>query len=417
MTQYHKSNVMRSNYKTFLIPVVLFMFSLGFMGCTGLTTAEGWGSPLVHGNKLIAATMDDQIVFLNLDDGSSVANHIDIRYSDTEMKRAIYGQPVAFQLYYEGSETLSEELIFVATYNGSIHSILEYSDNDYEIVESEKITDSQIIGGILTNNNKIYVGTTDGNLYSFKISLKRNDRGNPEISFEDEWKIDFDGGIWSTPSLHNESLILTTLDGQVHSVDLDGQIKWSKKFDSAISSSPLVVDQQVLFGGFDSTFYSLDVNTGEINWTFRDAKNWYWATPIYSNGIVFAPSLDGNLYALDIDSGRKKWDFKTEDAIVGSPLIIDDLIVTGSKDGSIYVAELKSGEILGQCNIDEKIESNIITDINSPGVIYFSARDHSIRALKIKSNGNPDEYWEAPYFSDKLKDDKLAQPTDWAPNC
>ena len=247
--------------------------------------------------------------------------------------------------------------------------------------------------------------------------MQSNDRGNPEVSFEDDWKISFDGGIWSTPSLHNENLILTTLDGQVHSIDLEGQINWSQKFDSAISSSPLVIDQQILFGGFDSNFYSLDVNTGETNWTFGDAKNWYWATPIQSDGMIFAPSLDGYMYALDIDSGRKKWEFQTGEAIVGSPLIIDDLIVTGSKDGSIYVAELKSGEILGQCNIDEKIESNIISDPNFPGVIYFSARDHSIRALKIKSNGNPDEYWEAPYFSDKLKDDKLAQPTDWAPNC
>ena len=100
----------------------------------------------------------------------------------------------------------------------------------------------------------------------------------------------FDGGIWSTPFFYNNDLILTTLDGHVHSVDLEGNLNWSKKFDSAISSSPLVINQQVLFGGFDSTFYSLDVNTGEINWTFDEANNWYWATPVESNGIIFAPS-------------------------------------------------------------------------------------------------------------------------------
>ena len=420
MTQFHKSELMRFNYKNYIVSFVILSFSIGFVGCTGLTTAEGWGSPLIHDSTLIAATMDDQIIFLNLDDGSAVANHIDIRYSENEMKRAIYGQPVSSPIYYDGSNELFEELIFVATYNGWLHAILDFSENDYEIIESEKITDSQIIGGILTFDNKIYLGTTDGEdgeLYSFQISLKTNDRGNPEVSFEDDWSMKFDGGIWSTPFFYNNDLILTTLDGHVHSVDLEGNLNWSKKFDSAISSSPLVINQQVLFGGFDSTFYSLDFDTGEINWTFDEAENWYWATPVESNGIIFAPSLDGNIYALDIDSGRKKWEMQTGDAIVGSPVIINDLIVSGSKDGSIYVAEVKSGEILGQCNIDEKIESDIIADPDSSGVIYFSARDHSFRALKIKSNGNPDEYWEAPYFSDKLKDDKLAQPNDWAPNC
>ena len=77
---------MRFNYKNYIVSFVILSFSIGFVGCTGLTTAEGWGSPLIHDSTLIAATMDDQIIFLNLDDGSAVANHIDIRYSENEMK-------------------------------------------------------------------------------------------------------------------------------------------------------------------------------------------------------------------------------------------------------------------------------------------------------------------------------------------
>ena len=65
-------------------------------------------------------------------------------------------------------------------------------------------------------------------------------------------------------------------------------------------------------------------------------------------------------------------------------------------------------------DVDERIETPVLAHENT---VYFGARDHSIRALVIKRNGNPDEKWDAPYFSDKAKDDENPNPSDWSPSC
>jgi hypothetical protein len=75
---------------------------------------------------------------------------------------------------------------------------------------------------------------------------------------------------------------------------------------------------------------------------------------------------------------------------------------------------LDSGMILASCDVGEKIESPIIAKEDS---VYFSARDHSVRSLLIKQNGNPDEKWDSPYFSDKAKDNEDPTPNDWSPSC
>ena len=93
---------------------------------------------------------------------------------------------------------------------------------------------------------------------------------------------------------------------------------------------------------------------------------------------------------------------------------MNDMLVFGSRGNTIYVSEISSGIILGTCDVGDKIETpiSVIDDI-----VFFGARDHSIRALKIKPNGNPDEYWDSPYFSDKAKDGENPNVVDWVPGC
>ena len=147
---------------------------------------------------------------------------------------------------------------------------------------------------------------------------------------------------------------------------------------------------------------------GESDTKFSTAETF----PI--NHMIYVPSLDGNLYALDVNSGKKEWELETQGAIVGSPTIVSDMLVVGSTDGELRIVEIGSGELLGSCDIGESIESSITSEGSD---VYFSVRDHSVRSIVVKPNGNPDEKWDAPYFSNLLKDDKNPQPSDWSPDC
>ena len=116
-----------------------------------------------------------------------------------------------------------------------------------------------------------------------------------------------------------------------------------------------------------------------------------------SGNMVYAPSLDGSLYGLGIRDGELKWRAETKDAIVSSPAIVRDMIVFGSTDGKLYIADKESGEILDECNIGEEIRTPIVADEEA---VYFGAKDRSIRAIRIKKIGRAeDDLWKSPHFT------------------
>ena len=221
--------------------------------------------------------------------------------------------------------------------------------------------------------------------------------------------------IWSTASVSNDILIFGSLDHWVYGLDVNnGDTVWRYETGGAIASSPLVEDGTAYLGSFDSNFYAINAESGKEKWRFTESSNWYWGKPIFYEGYVYAASLDGKIYALESLTGNKKWESVTDGPIVGSPTVVRDMIIFGSTDGKIYVSDLYSGSVLNTCDIGERVETALMSIGDA---IYFGARDYSSRSLNIISNGNPDENWDAPYFSDRAKDGKNPQPADWSPDC
>ena len=67
-----------------------------------------------------------------------------------------------------------------------------------------------------------------------------------------------------------------------------------------------------------------------------------------------------------------------------------DKLVIPSYDEKIYVVRLKDGVVLDTCDVKTEVRSSLT---EQAGVIFMNAHDRSIRALRIKTNGNPDEEW------------------------
>ena len=242
-------------------------------------------------------------------------------------------------------------------------------------------------GGPVIAGDMLLVGSSDGNLFAFDVS------DLSEVS--EEWRFTTGGEVWSTPAVENEVVYFGSLDHYLYAVSLtDGREIWRFETGGAITSRPVVARGHVFVGSFDGVFYSVDIETGQRSWKFEGADNWYWGDPIARGGTIYAPSLDGNLYALAMDTGRRLWALETEGVIVGAPAIVgDDLIAVASSAGDkskIQLASLESGVLRGACSVDDDIMTPLV---EHNGFIYFGAQDSSIRALRIKSNGNPDEEW------------------------
>ena len=76
--------------------------------------------------------------------------------------------------------------------------------------------------------------------------------------------------------------------------------------------------------------------------------------------------------------------------MVGAPVLMRDLVVVGSDDGKVRVANVADGDLEGACTIENEIRSSLATDGEA---VYMSVQDDTIRALSIGASGDLDEEW------------------------
>ena len=346
--------------------------------CARISEPEGFSGGVISGDALIIGTEEGTVLAVDKIEGTTL--WVQGLRGEEESDRAVYGIPA-----------LSEDNVFVGGYDSILYSYdLQGNERWQEplggrIIGGPAVAGNLVIAGVALDDAK---GGQQGTLYAFAA-----DTGDSVWSFSTE------GPIWSAPTVYEGVVYFGTLGKVIFAVSVaEGREQWRVDTGGAVVASPLIVGGRVYVGAFDSVFYALDARTGEEVWRFSGAERWYWAKAIAHQGTIYAPSLDGNLYALDALSGELRWTFETEGAIVGSPVIMGDRIIVPVADGDdskISIVEL-NGSSSEACKIGDDIRTPLVADGD---LIYFGVTDHSIRALRIKSSGNPDEEWV--YFTDR----------------
>ncbi len=226
-------------------------------------------------------------------------------------------------------------------------------------------TGSMLIGSPAVSNGKIYLGSTDGNLYAVDAE-----------SGALQWKFEVKSRIPSSPAVSNGIVYFTAYDGNFYAVDAStGVLKW--KFQTAgerrfagkhlhgvqpvsetmpdpfdcYLSSPVVWQGAVYFGSGDGNVYSLNAASGTLNWKFKTGDVVH-ASPAIANGMLFIGSWDSFFYALDASTGKEKWRFKTgEDpdthnqvGIQSSAAVVDGVVYFGCRDSHLYALDESTGE-------------------------------------------------------------------------
>ena len=370
----------QKRYAVWFMPLLLLVL----VGCTRIAGPEGWSGAAVSGDTLIIGTREGEILALDRNTGETRWR---FELVGEEENRAVYGTPV-----------VSGDTIYVGAYDSMLYAI----SLDGELLWQE-VVDGSIVGGVTVVDDVLFVGSSiedsnEGTVYAFDAT-----------NGDEKWARGVSGSVWSTPAVENGLVYFGSLDHNVYALSLeDGEEIWRFTTDGAVTAAPVVSDGFVYIGSFDSTFYKLDAASGSEAWRFEGANNWYWTHAILDATTVYVSSLDHNVYALDRATGEKRWSIETEGSIVGAPVIVRDMIAVASRDGKIRLARLQDGSELDACNIEEEVRTSLLA---VDDVVYFAARDRSIRALRIKSNGNPDEEWV--HFTNK--DDPI--PRGRAPAC
>ncbi|MEM7276270.1 MAG: PQQ-binding-like beta-propeller repeat protein [Actinomycetota bacterium] len=110
------------------------------------------------------------------------------------------------------------------------------------------------------------------------------------------------GGVWATPALHGQLLIVSTDDGRVLGLDRDdGSQRWVIDLPGPLWSSPVVVDDVLIQGDCDGTLHAFDL-AGEATaptprWTV-ELDGCIESTPAVWDGRIFVGTRAGDFFAV-----------------------------------------------------------------------------------------------------------------------
>ena len=205
------------------------------------------------------------------------------------------------------------------------------------------------------------------------------------------WQYDAGSGITATPLVRDNVVIICTLKGELHAVDLqsgkrigyltldgaatgtpvwsgtavcipistedetiesinvhDGTRNWRVKLGQS-ESSPLLYDRRLYVTSLNGVLYCLNVTNGDEIWKFQtatdDERKPIRSSPASDSSVVVFGCDDGILYAIERATGIQMWKFKTGESIFATPVIARGRVVFGSLDGKVYCLELRTGRL------------------------------------------------------------------------
>ena len=249
------------------------------------------------------------------------------------------------------------------------------------------------LSGILTSN-KIIDNQNNNGSQSYKGKL--NKIGNFKFSKLDEInQIDF------KPSFLRNGIIFFDKKGSIIRYDDNQKIVWKKNHYSKAEKklNPrlnfLIHDQNLLVADSIAKYYSININTGELNWS---RNNTY---PFNSNikklkDKIFIVDYKNTLRCYKIEDGTECWNLQTEDSFTISNtkfslIISDENVVFSNSIGDITAVNFDSGLITWQLTtqsssiINETYNFKISKLVSDGNSIFFSNNKNEFYSIDSKT--------------------------------
>jgi outer membrane protein assembly factor BamB/calcineurin-like phosphoesterase family protein len=159
--------------------------------------------------------------------------------------------------------------------------------------------------------------------------------------------------------------------------------RWTFTSVANVISTPAVAGKLVVFGNQQGVVQALKIKNGKTAWSYITFGP-IFSSPAFSRKKIVFGSADGSVYCINT-KGKKLWSFKTNAAVLGSPLIHDDVVYIGGSDSCFQAISLKSGVPLWRsCILEGPVVSTPVIYKNR---VVFGAWDRNLYALD-KEKGN-----------------------------
>jgi outer membrane protein assembly factor BamB len=171
------------------------------------------------------------------------------------------------------------------------------------------------------------------------------------------WKRPLSGRSETSPIVVGKNVVVGSESGTVYSLDRDsGQIDWQVATDGAVKGG-LALKDGVLYGAnYAGQVFALRASSGSFVWqSSTQGLSFGRGGPVYSTpavafGRVYLGSIDGRVYSFDEDNGQLLWSHSTGDWVYAGPAVADTkrsdpTVYVGSKDQNFYALDAETGDV------------------------------------------------------------------------
>ena len=142
-------------------------------------------------------------------------------------------------------------------------------------------------------------------------------------------------------------------------------------------------------------YYSININSGELNWSKNNTYPFNSDIKKYKNKI-FVIDYKNTLRCYEIKNGNECWNLKTEDSFTISNsklslIVVDDLVVFSNSIGDITAVNIETGLIIWQLPtqsssiINETYNFKISKLVSDGSFIYFSNNRNEFYSVDLKN--------------------------------
>ncbi len=200
---------------------------------------------------------------------------------------------------------------------------------------------------------RIYIGTSEGNLFAFSVEGRR-------LFFYDAGaQIEAKPGI----DLKSGEVYFPTVDGHVHALTVQGELKWKTKLIGTIRTQPLVTREAVFVVGENDIVTALARDDGRILWTYdkepvEEITIAGHAGLLLEDGRLYAGLTDGAVAAINPTDGRLFWEVETSVDVElrpgnvpqfldvdTTPVLIRGMLYIASFTAGLYALDAVSGTV------------------------------------------------------------------------
>lgn len=387
-----------------VLSILLLSVVLLAVGCSRAPTT-GWSGPIVNNTVLYVGSIEGKVFGLGL--SNVTGGEPDVVWEEeleTSKSGSLFacGAALSTPMSTYGVPAIAEDRIYVGSYEGRIYSFLIGQKGRHW-----KDTGSAIVGSPKVADGLVFVGNSDGEFYALDLQLR------------EKWIFKTGDKIWSTAEVDNGVVYIGSADHNLYAIDIEtGTEIWHFEAGGAILSTPLVVEGMVYIGSCDNKFYAIHAATEEeraaalargektpapskeAKWPEPfEAENWFWTKALFYEGEIWVGSLDHKVYALDAETGKENWAFETDGMVQSPPVLIDDVIIVGSgsengeQRGKVYAIDpdpqKRSWDLLFPCSAP--VLAPIYADYDK-GIVYVHAQNgnHTLYAIRVETG---EELW------------------------